>query len=475
MARKVAQPGGGNWVVRTNPVEAPRGTRRSGIVMNYQGVAADVWTHGKQHYWSPRPRNMDRNNVFLHPRGPVEGPFPSRDKAFEQAEARAPRRVRNPAPTTAPNNLASRLPLDLAILLAHARQAGARVELRATEVAEGAFRGEPGRGRYVRAIDVAVRPPRAHQKMAETLAAHGFRRVENAWTLYVQDRGVRHNPAPTPALRALLKAHGFKATKDGWTTHLPAMDVSIRSAARKNPGTVSPYQLRAGDTIELPDLGRMHVIQGPYRSGRGIRFINEYGNSLLLAPNEAVRVLAHENPSSVLDSPEWRFNSGYHDGARETLRHRRRDVSRHADRTYAHGYVAGAADASVGRYDENVRSAYKARGARKNPSVREGTRVGTLQQRVERELDYAGLLRRGTRFRETSGGGLQVTGLDVYALGAQPEVLLALKHAARVRGFEFRIGGDGLLMLPPGVAPPAPRADDHAFDNPRKRRRTARR
>lgn len=54
--------------------------------------------------------------------------------------------------------------------------------------------------------------------------------------------------------------------------------------------------LRPGDTIQMEDIGRTHVIQGPYRSGRGVRFLDMYGNSIILRPNEPVRLLSRENP-----------------------------------------------------------------------------------------------------------------------------------------------------------------------------------
>jgi len=71
--------------------------------------------------------------------------------------------------------------------------------------------------------------------------------------------------------------------------------------SRRNPSSsvgslVSASHLRPGDTIELEDLGRTHVIRGPFRSGRGVRFENQYGNSLMLMPGERVRLVARENP-----------------------------------------------------------------------------------------------------------------------------------------------------------------------------------
>jgi len=67
------------------------------------------------------------------------------------------------------------------------------------------------------------------------------------------------------------------------------------TTVRRNP-IILAADLQPGDTIELEDLGREHVIQGPYRSARGIRFIDMYGNSVMLNAGERVRLLSRENP-----------------------------------------------------------------------------------------------------------------------------------------------------------------------------------
>ena len=43
----------------------------------------------------------------------------------------------------------------------------------------------------------------------------------------------------------------------------------IRYIPRTNPSSamISADQLRPGDVIDMEDLGREHVIQGPYRDG----------------------------------------------------------------------------------------------------------------------------------------------------------------------------------------------------------------
>src|SRR5882724_12127052 len=72
-----------------------------------------------------------------------------------------------------------------------------------------------------------------------------------------------------------------------------------RYVPRTNPSSmmISADQLRPGDVIEMEDLGREHVIQGPYRDGRGVRFVDMYGNSIMLRPKESVRLVLRENPS----------------------------------------------------------------------------------------------------------------------------------------------------------------------------------
>lgn len=60
---------------------------------------------------------------------------------------------------------------------------------------------------------------------------------------------------------------------------------------------VSPYSLRPGDVVEIQGLGREHVIEGPFRSTRGVRFVDQYGNSVWLRPNEGVDLVSHVNPT----------------------------------------------------------------------------------------------------------------------------------------------------------------------------------
>lgn len=64
----------------------------------------------------------------------------------------------------------------------------------------------------------------------------------------------------------------------------------------------------------------------------------------------------------TLDSPRFRFNSGYHDGASD-VNHRRRvkNVRGHFDKVYAQGYEYGVEDARNGVYTENSDEAWKSR------------------------------------------------------------------------------------------------------------------
>jgi hypothetical protein len=340
----------------------------------------------------------------------------------------------NPTPAAANE---SELPLEMAILLEQARAAGARVGVRRTEVGEGYFTGDQGRGKYVRVLDVTVivPPGRGAKRMGQVLSNLGFRSEfggSGVWSQYVRPRSAQRNPAERAGLRALprggvaartppmhivmrsrgggdprqlatmLKAHGFRRSGRSWSLDLPGLDVEAH-ATRANPAgqVVTPYDLRPGDTIMLEDLGRMHVIEGPFRSGRGIRFVNEYGNGLVLAPNERVLRLARDNPRVEAD-----------------------------------------------------------------------TRVGALQQRVAKLLDSVGLIGPRTRFRETSRGGLQVTHVDARAVGQNELLEDRLARAASVAGFDFELGGDGLLMLPFGER--HPEGQRRFYANPTRGRRTRR-
>jgi hypothetical protein len=72
-----------------------------------------------------------------------------------------------------------------------------------------------------------------------------------------------------------------------------------RYVIRTNPSNVyiRATDLHPGDVIEMEDLGREHVIEGPFRSGRGVRFVDKYGTSIILRSNERVKLVARENPS----------------------------------------------------------------------------------------------------------------------------------------------------------------------------------
>lgn len=79
----------------------------------------------------------------------------------------------------------------------------------------------------------------------------------------------------------------------------------VHHAIRVNPvpevpnpmtGSISAQQLRPGDVIVMEDLGRLHVIEGPFRSTRGVRFRDEFGRGIILQPNERVHLEARENP-----------------------------------------------------------------------------------------------------------------------------------------------------------------------------------
>jgi len=65
---------------------------------------------------------------------------------------------------------------------------------------------------------------------------------------------------------------------------------------RRNPNIYS-QDLRPGDVISLDGIGREHVIEGPFRSGGGIKFRDQYGNTIKLKPNEVVQRVGRANPS----------------------------------------------------------------------------------------------------------------------------------------------------------------------------------
>ncbi len=57
--------------------------------------------------------------------------------------------------------------------------------------------------------------------------------------------------------------------------------------------------------------------------------------------------------SSTLESTEFRFNNGYHDGAKELLAGQPRCMRGHHDRVYARGYTAGQQAYATGEYLED--------------------------------------------------------------------------------------------------------------------------
>lgn len=192
-----------------------------------------------------------------------------------------------------------------------------------------------------------------------------------------------------------------------------------RYVPRTNPSVmISADQLRPGDVIDMEDLGREHVIQGPYRDGRGIRFVDLYGNSILLRPKEAVRLVLRENP--------------------------RRSTKRPAKR-------------------------------KRNPIYSPPSRVVALQQDVASILDRANALPPTVRFRETSQGGLEVKSVWVAnRVLADKTLFNRLSAAAAGYGFDNVPSGGGLIMIPFGKRVYTHRYAE-AFENPRKRRKTKRR
>lgn len=184
---------------------------------------------------------------------------------------------------------------------------------------------------------------------------------------------------------------------------------------RTNPSVmISADQLLPGDVIDMEDLGREHVIQGPFRSGNGIRFIDLYGNSIRLRPKEVVKLVLRENP------------------VRKS----------HGSKSHGH----------------------RARG---NPPIALQSHVGMLQQDVALILDRAHVLTPSTRFRQTSQGGLEFKGIGGSMHGP---LFDRLRIAAAKHGFDALPSGDGVIMLPFGVRKYTHRHTE-AFENPRGRRK----
>lgn len=175
---------------------------------------------------------------------------------------------------------------------------------------------------------------------------------------------------------------------------------------------ISADQLRPGDVIEMEDLGREHVIQGPYRDGRGVRFVDLYGNSILLRPKEAVRLVLRENPSSIR----------------------------------------------------------KRKPARRNPPIALQSNLGALQQDVALILDRSDALPPTARFRATSQGGLELKSVWVAErLFADQRLFNRLSVAAARYGFDNVPTGGGIIMLPYGKRVYTHRHAE-SFENPKKRR-----
>lgn len=179
---------------------------------------------------------------------------------------------------------------------------------------------------------------------------------------------------------------------------------------------ISADQLRPGDVIDMEDLGREHVIQGPYRDGRGVRFVDLYGNSIMLRPKEAVKLVMRENP----------------------------------------------------------RRAVKRRSTRRNPMLRSPSPIFALQHDVASILDRANALPPTVRFRETSQGGLEVKSVWIaHRVMADKRLFDRLSAAAAGYGFDNVPTGSGIIMLPFGKRVYTHRYAE-AFENPRKRSKTKR-
>ncbi len=177
-----------------------------------------------------------------------------------------------------------------------------------------------------------------------------------------------------------------------------------RTVVRVNPTehAIRADQLRPGDTIEAWGIGREHVIKGPFRSARGVRFIGVKGDSYILGPGEPVLLVDRENPRR-----------------------------------------------------------------RRNPQIREAdSRLVELQQRTAEQLNDAGLLGKGVRFRETRRGELEVRNVDSYHVAKDHHLTAELRRIAEAEGFELSVGAGYILMSPFSHFDTL-----ESFHNPTRRRR----
>jgi len=96
---------------------------------------------------------------------------------------------------------------------------------------------------------------------------------------------------------------------------------------------------------------------------------------------------------------------------------------------------------------------------RVNPRIQAGSAMETFQQYVAAELNQAGVIRPNTRFRETTQGGLHVTGIDPYELVHNKSLRSMLRRLSGQFGLHMQIGA-GAIMFSPGAV------ESHAHMNP---------
>jgi hypothetical protein len=206
-------------------------------------------------------------------------------------------------------------------------------------------------------------------------------------------RQLGHRPL-THKGAVVLGRHVEQRGGEVWYVEIVA--VKIVATRLRNPSSslvgrnISASYLRPGDTIQMEDLGRVHVINGPYRSGRGVMFRDQYDRNLIFRPNESVKLVARENPRGRKKNPD-----------------------------------------SL---------------SRRSPSTVE------LEQKILPILDQAGALTSRTKIRETSRGGLEIKGVDPYIVARDRNLLHHLKRTAALSDYSFRLGPGWVLMLPLGWA-----------------------
>lgn len=182
---------------------------------------------------------------------------------------------------------------------------------------------------------------------------------------------------------------------------------------RSNPSgrTVHATELRPGDTILHAKLGREHVIEGPFRSTRGIRFVDQRGESVLLRPSETVHLVAQENPS------------------RRVSRARSGGLVRHASRTASRARYPRASASLRAKRDRCVRDIKRRRGSK--PYNAWAVCTAAMERVAGRKMNFMKPKRNpaSSRRNPAKGSGIPKVGIawivGNHSVGASDEKVVA--------------------------------------------------